>query len=54
VGRVAEKWLKDFSYIALIIAGIGGIASTLYLRRRAAKAQREAEEAEEPEPASLG
>ena len=53
VGRVAEKWLKDFSYIALIIAVIGGIASTLYLRRRAAKAQREAEEAEAKEPAGL-
>lgn len=53
VGRVAEKWLKDFSYIALIIAVIGGIASTLFLRRRAAKAQREAEEAEAKELAGL-
>jgi membrane protein DedA with SNARE-associated domain len=44
VGRVAEKWLKDFSYIALIVAVVGGIASTLFLRHRAAVAHR-AEEA---------
>jgi len=35
VGRVAEKWLKDFSYIALIIAVVGGIATKLFLRHRA-------------------
>jgi membrane protein DedA with SNARE-associated domain len=45
VGRVAEKWLKDFSYIALIVAVVGGIASTLFLRRRAAKAHQAEEEA---------
>jgi membrane protein DedA with SNARE-associated domain len=45
VGRVAEQWLKDFSYIALIVAVVGGLASTLYLRRRAA-ALAKAEDAE--------
>jgi membrane protein DedA with SNARE-associated domain len=57
VGRVAEKWLKDFSYVALIIAVIGGIATTLYLRRRAAAAaQHDEEEAEADakEPAPTG
>jgi membrane protein DedA with SNARE-associated domain len=49
VGRVAEKWLKDFSYIALIIAVVGGIVTTLYLRRRATTAHRAEQEAEEEE-----
>jgi membrane protein DedA with SNARE-associated domain len=44
VGRVAEKWLKDFSYIALIIAVVGGIATTLILRHRAHAADKQAEE----------
>src|SRR5690349_22479839 len=29
VGRVAEKWLKDFSYIALLVAVVGGIHDAL-------------------------
>jgi membrane protein DedA with SNARE-associated domain len=54
VGRVAEKWLKDFSYIALLVAVIGGILTTLYLRHRANVAhQRAEEEASEEEEASL-
>ena len=47
VGRAAEKWLKDFSYIALIIAVVGGIATTVYLRRRATTAHKAEQEAEE-------
>jgi membrane protein DedA with SNARE-associated domain len=46
VGRVAEKWLKDFSYIALIVAVAGGIASTLFLRHRASAMAEGASEAE--------
>lgn len=54
VGRVAEKWLKDFSYIALLVAVVGGIVTTLYLRHRANVAHRKAEqEATEEEEASL-
>jgi membrane protein DedA with SNARE-associated domain len=54
VGRVAEKWLKDFSYIALLVAVVGGIVTTLYLRHRANVAHRKAEqEAAEQEEASL-
>ena len=35
VGQVAEKWLKSFSWIALAVAVLCGVASTLWLRRRA-------------------
>ncbi|MGE7437495.1 DedA family protein [Kitasatospora sp. NPDC001175] len=38
VGKVAEKWLKDFSYIGLVVAlGIGAASAWLF-KRRAAKA----------------
>jgi membrane protein DedA with SNARE-associated domain len=54
VGRVAEKWLKDFSYIALLVAVVGGIVTTLYLRHRATAADKRAEEeAGEEHEASL-
>ena len=55
VGRVAEKWLKDFSWIALAVAVIAGIVSTLYVRRRA-MAERSVELAreEDKQTASLG
>lgn len=54
VGRVAEKWLKDFSYIALLVAVVGGVVTTLYLRHRANVAHKRAEEeASEEQEASL-
>jgi len=34
-GRGAERWLKNFSWIALLVVVLAGFASTLYLRRRA-------------------
>jgi membrane protein DedA with SNARE-associated domain len=37
-GRTAEKYLKDFSWIALVVAVLFGIGTTIYLRRRAKKA----------------
>ncbi len=37
-GRTAEKYLKDFSWIALAVAILFGLGSTLFLRRRAKKA----------------
>jgi membrane protein DedA with SNARE-associated domain len=37
-GRTAEKYLKDFSWIALLVAVVFGLVTTLVLRRRAAKA----------------
>jgi membrane protein DedA with SNARE-associated domain len=46
-GRAAERWLKDFSWVALVVAVLAGIASTMVLRRRATRADtaREADEA---------
>lgn len=38
VGRAAERWLKDMSWVALAVAMVGGVASTLWLRRRARRA----------------
>jgi membrane protein DedA with SNARE-associated domain len=35
VGRAAEKWLADFSWVALALAVIAGGATTLFLRHRA-------------------
>lgn len=39
VGVVAEPWLKRFGYVGLAIAVLFGIASFLFVRRRAAKTQ---------------
>ncbi|ASW55169.1 DedA family protein [Plantactinospora sp. KBS50] len=38
LGRVAERWLKDVSWLALVLAVLAGLASTLWLRRRARRA----------------
>jgi membrane protein DedA with SNARE-associated domain len=57
VGRAAERWLKDLSWVALAVAVLCGVASTLWLRRRArgaARAEAEAKAATaEPVPASV-
>ena len=37
-GRAAEKYLRGFSWIALVVAVLFGIGTTLYLRRRATRA----------------
>jgi membrane protein DedA with SNARE-associated domain len=37
-GHAAERYLKGFSWLALVVAVIFGIGTTLYLRRRAARA----------------
>jgi membrane protein DedA with SNARE-associated domain len=52
VGQAAEEYLKDFSWAALVIAVIAGLASTWYFKRRAGRhahqseAELAAEEAE--------
>lgn len=51
VGRVAEKWLKDFSWIALVVAVVAGLATTVYLRRKAAAEARTVREDAEQAPA---
>lgn len=38
VGRIAERWLKDLSWVGLLVAVLCGVASTLWLRRRARRA----------------
>ena len=53
VGKVAEPWLSKFGYVGLGIAVLFGLASLLYVRRRAAALQAEieaatAEDAAEP------
>ncbi|HEY7223287.1 MAG TPA: DedA family protein [Micromonosporaceae bacterium] len=36
-GHAAERYLQDFSWVALVAALLAGLATTLYLRRRAAR-----------------
>ncbi|MEV1246105.1 DedA family protein [Nonomuraea sp. NPDC050022] len=38
LGMVAEKWLKGFSWVGLVAAVLCGIATTWYVKRRAASA----------------
>ncbi|MEV8631619.1 DedA family protein [Streptosporangium sp. NPDC051023] len=53
LGMAAERWLQGFSWVALVVALLFGAATTLILRRRAAKMA--AEEPEEPgEPVGAG
>ncbi|MCL2731655.1 MAG: DedA family protein [Actinomycetia bacterium] len=49
VGVVAEPWLKRFGYVGLGIAVLFGIASLVFVKWRAAKAQAELEAAAERE-----
>lgn len=47
VGKVAEQWLKSFSWVGLVLAALGGAFSAWLMKRRAArtKAAHEAEDA---------
>jgi membrane protein DedA with SNARE-associated domain len=47
-GRAAERWLKQFSWVALVVALVAGAATTMYLKRRAT---RRLHEEAEPAPA---
>ena len=38
LGVVAEKWLKGFSWVGLVAAVLCGIATTWFVKRRAASA----------------
>jgi membrane protein DedA with SNARE-associated domain len=42
LGKAAERWLSDFSWIALVVAVVVGGVSTLVLRRRANRAMQAA------------
>ncbi len=37
LGVAAERWLQDFSWIALAVAVLVGVVTTLLLRRRTAR-----------------
>jgi membrane protein DedA with SNARE-associated domain len=47
-GQAAERWLKQFSWLALVVALLAGLATTMYLKRRANRHMHE--EAEIPQP----
>ncbi|GAA0394366.1 DedA family protein [Microbispora corallina] len=51
LGVVADRWLKNFSWAGLAVAIAFGLASTLWLKRKATKAVAE-EEPETAEPVS--
>jgi membrane protein DedA with SNARE-associated domain len=43
LGQVVERWLRSFSWVALAVAVLAGIGTTLFLRRRAKRAVAERE-----------
>jgi len=49
-GRAAERWLKDMSWVALLVALALGAASTLYLKHRAGRMVADDEDVELPTP----
>ncbi|MDH6114735.1 membrane protein DedA with SNARE-associated domain [Kitasatospora sp. MAP12-15] len=51
LGKVVEKYLQNFSWIALALAVVAGAASGLVLKRRAARMHAEQPAAEPAEPA---
>jgi membrane protein DedA with SNARE-associated domain len=54
LGRAAEQWLQRFSWIALSVAVLAGLITTLVVRVRARRAfAAEAREASEQEPAEV-
>ncbi|AUG75185.1 DedA family protein [Kitasatospora sp. MMS16-BH015] len=52
VGKVAEQWLKSFSWIGLIVAALGGLLSAWIMKRRAAKTRAEHPETSGGRPVS--
>ncbi|GAA1935133.1 DedA family protein [Kitasatospora viridis] len=55
IGKAVEQYLQSFSYIALALAAVGGLASGLVIKRRAAKARAEhPEAAPDPERVTAG
>jgi membrane protein DedA with SNARE-associated domain len=57
VGKVAEDWLKRFSYVGLVVAVLIGVASMLVVRRRTKKATEKAaveREDSAPVPSTTG
>jgi membrane protein DedA with SNARE-associated domain len=48
VGQAAERWLKDFAWVALGVAVLAGVVTTLILRGRAARMHEPADSLREP------
>ncbi len=42
LGIVADKWLKGFSWAGLAVAALCGVATTVYVKRRASRARADA------------
>ena len=40
LGQAAERWLSGFSWVALLVAVVLGVVTTLVFRRRAERAMR--------------
>jgi membrane protein DedA with SNARE-associated domain len=55
-GQAAEKWLSKFSWVALVVAIAGGIATTLIIRRRTQRsfAARSGDDAEDTKASLTG
>lgn len=51
LGVVADRWLKGFSWVGLVLAVLCGVAGTVWLKRRAAAAMQEEEKT--PRPVSV-
>jgi membrane protein DedA with SNARE-associated domain len=51
LGKAAERWLSGFSWIALLIAVVVGVFTTLVIRRRTLKAMHRDYDEESAEPA---
>ena len=51
LGKAAERWLSGFSWVALLVAIVVGVVTTLVIRRRTNKAMQQdyaEESADEP------
>nr|WP_205862780.1 DedA family protein [Planosporangium thailandense] len=48
-GQAAERWLSSFSWLALVVALLAGLATTMYLKRRATRRAREEADRTQPE-----
>jgi membrane protein DedA with SNARE-associated domain len=54
VGQAAERWLRGFGWVALLVAVLFGVATTVYLRYRAVKQAGPADERTvEDDPAAV-
>ncbi|GGJ76203.1 membrane protein [Pilimelia anulata] len=55
LGQVAERWLKGFSWVALVLAVLAGLGTTVWLKRRARRAAADADtDAPPPERTPAG